>query len=110
MTRAEKIASGRKLGEARRYLGFKRREVSARVGMSPARLGAIERGDREPAGAELERLAGLYEVGPERFEPERPADLEALAPALCERDRAELRRFAGYLRARRPRARKPLSE
>ena len=104
MTRAEKIASGRKLGEARRYLGFQRREVAGRCGMSPARLGAIERGEREPTAEELERLGDLYEVDPGRWDPERPdPDLEALSPALCERDRAELRRFAGYLRARRPR-------
>ena len=102
---------GRKLGSVRRYLGFARAEVAARLGVSRGSLRRIERGRRAPSAAELEGLARLYAVDPGRFEPDRPApDLESLSPALCARDRAELRRFAGYLRARRSRAVRPVSK
>lgn len=101
VARDETAALGPQLREARRYLGFERGEVAARLGMSRGSLRRIERGRRAPTADELESLAGLYAIDPGRFEPDRPEpDLESLSPALCARDRAELRRFAGYLRAR----------
>ena len=93
---------GPRLRDARLYLGFELGEVAARLGMSRGSLRRIERGRRGPPAAELEGLASLYAVDPGHFEPDRSApDLESLASALCARDRAELRRFAGYLRTRR---------
>ena len=105
---AERTALGGKLRTARRYLGFARREVAAHLGVSPRSLAAIERGRRAATAVELERLERLYELDLERFDPDRPrADRVPLSPSVCERDRAELRRFDAYLRAWRRDVRKP---
>ena len=105
---AERTALGSKLRTARRYLGFARREVAAHLGVSLRSLAAIERGRRAATAVEVERLERLYELDLERFDPDRPRpDREPLSPSVCERDRAELRRFDAYLRAWRRDVRKP---
>jgi transcriptional regulator with XRE-family HTH domain len=95
---------GRRLRAARTYLNFAPDYVSRETGVTRARLDEIERGGRAE-GLELKRLARLYGYPTSFF---RGADgvvaeetvqvLTRLGADLTATDRAEIMRFATYLR------------
>lgn len=105
----EREALGRRLGDVRRYLGFKQAEVASHLGIPQRALSEIEAGRRSVSALELARLAKLYELEVDYFTERAPvgADpepdivhLARKATDLSERDREELSRFAAYLKAR----------
>lgn len=117
--RTEKIdreTLGKRLREAREYLGLSQDEVATHLGIPRSALSNIERGQRGVDALELKRLAALYKqpashfTGENEFTSELPADVAHLARAvsgLSEQDRQELSRFADYLRARSAAERSP---
>ena len=100
---------GQRLREAREYLGFSQAEVAQYLGLQRTALSNIERGQRGVEALELKKLATLYKQPVSYFTGESaetsglPKDVEHLARAaagLSESDRAELCRFADYLKTR----------
>jgi transcriptional regulator with XRE-family HTH domain len=105
----ERRQLGRRLREARKYLGLKQDEVAVYLKIPRTALTDIENGQRRVEAIELTRLAKLYRQSVSFFTGEDaaaaalPADVAHLArqaASLSEQDREELRRFADYLRAR----------
>lgn len=101
---------GERLREAREYLGFSQEEVATYLGVSRSALSNIESGQRKVDALELKKLAGLYKrpashfTGEEAQDPTYGEDIAHLArkaSALSADDRAELGRFADFLRARK---------
>ena len=101
---------GDRLREAREYLGFSQEEVAAYLGVSRSALSNIENGSRKVDAFELKKLATLYkrpvthftgEDGEEASFGEDVAHLARKASELSEEDRAELGRFADFLRAKK---------
>lgn len=100
---------GERLREARNYLGLKQDEVAIVVGIPRTALSDIEAGRRRVDAIELSRFARLYkqpvsyftgeDVGAAAFPPD-VAHLARQVAALSPNDRAELGRFAEYLRSR----------
>jgi transcriptional regulator with XRE-family HTH domain len=102
-------AMGDRLREAREYLGFSQEEVANYLGVSRSALSNIETGSRKVEALELKKLASLFKrpithfTGEEGDEPSFGADVAHLArkaSELSEEDRAELGRFADFLRAK----------
>lgn len=102
-------ALGERLKEARRYLGLKQDEVAKYLKIQRTALSEIEAGNRKVEALELNRLAKLYRqpvayfVGDEDAAAGLPIDVAHLARKaadLSQKDRAELGRFAEFLRAR----------
>jgi len=99
-----------RLREAREYLGFSQEEVAAYLEVSRSALSNIESGQRKVEALELKKLARLYkrpasyftadESGGESYG-EDIAHLARKASELSADDRAELGRFADFLRARK---------
>ena len=105
----ERRRLGDRLREARKYLGLKQEEVAAYLKIPRTALTDIENGQRRVEAIELTRLARLYRqsvayfTGEDEASPSLPADVAHLArrvAALSTEDRAELSRFAEYLRSR----------
>lgn len=101
---------GERLREAREYLGFSQEEVATFLGVPRSALSLIEAGQRKVDALELKKLAGLYKrsvgyfTGEESEEILLGADVKHLARKAAELspdDRAELARFADFLRAKR---------
>jgi transcriptional regulator with XRE-family HTH domain len=101
---------GGRLREAREYLGFSQEEVATFLGVSRSALSNIETGQRKVEALELKRLAGLYKRSLSHFTGEEAegvtfeadiAHLARKASELSAADRAELARFADFLRARK---------
>jgi transcriptional regulator with XRE-family HTH domain len=101
---------GERLREAREYLGFSQEEVANYLGVSRSALSNIESGQRKVDALELKKLAGLYKrpvshfTGEEAVNPAYGEDIAHLARKASELsadDRAELGRFADFLRARK---------
>ena len=102
-------ALGRRLREARKYLGLKQEEVATYLKIPRTALTDIENGQRRVEAIELTRLARLYRqsvgflTGEEGagadYTPE-VAHLARAAAQLSPRDREELGRFAEFLRSR----------
>lgn len=98
---------GRRLREARDYAGLSQEFVAARTGLRRTAISDIERGKRQCTGPELRLLATLYGrttdsmLGVEKLEPEDAVmALTRTITALDEGDRAEVLRFAEFLRNR----------
>ena len=100
---------GKRLREARRYLGLKQEEVAAYLKIGRTALTDIESGQRRVEALELTRLARLYRQsvgyfpGEEEVSASLPVDVAHLARRVADLsadDREELARFADYLRSR----------
>jgi transcriptional regulator with XRE-family HTH domain len=105
----DRKAMGDRLREAREYLGFSQEEVATYLGIPRSALSLIEAGTRKVDALELKKLAGLYkrpvayftgEEGEEEYG-EEVAHLARKARELSPEDRAELGRFADFLRAKK---------
>lgn len=100
---------GDRLREARKYLGLKQDEVASYLKIPRTALTDIENGQRKVEAIELTRLAKLYRqsvayfTGEDEAAANLPADVAHLARRVADlsvNDRAELGRFAEYLRSR----------
>ena len=100
---------GARLRESRKYLGLRQEEVAQYLDIPRTALTDIENGNRRVEALELARLARLYRqsvgyfTGDEVVSAGLPADVAHLARRVADlstEDRAELGRFAEYLRAR----------
>lgn len=94
---------GARLREAREYLNLSQQYVADRTGIARSAVSDIERGVRKVDSLELRKLARLYmhPVGHFLGEQEADQNVQALARAvtdLTEQDRAEVMRFAQFLR------------
>lgn len=92
-----------RLREIREYLGLSQQYVADKTGIARSAVSDIERGLRKVDSLELRKLARLYmyPVGYFLGEEEADEDVRALARAvtdLTEDDRAEVVRFAQFLR------------
>jgi transcriptional regulator with XRE-family HTH domain len=101
---------GNRLREAREYLGFSQEEVANYLNVPRTALTSIEAGTRKVDALELKKLASLYkrpvahftgEGVEEQFGDEDVAHLARKARELSPEDRAELGRFADFLRAKK---------
>jgi transcriptional regulator with XRE-family HTH domain len=105
----DRKAMGDRLRDAREYLGFSQEEVAAYLSIPRSALSLIEAGTRKVEALELKKLAGLYKrplayfTGDESEEEygEEVAHLARMARELSPEDRAELGRFADFLRAKK---------
>ena len=104
---------GERLRQSREYLGFSQEEVAAFLGVSRPAVSLIETGQRKVEALELKRLADLYKRPAAYFTGgDAPEDSDSFgqeiahlarkAADLSSEDRAELGRFADFLRARKP--------
>jgi transcriptional regulator with XRE-family HTH domain len=100
---------GRRLREAREYLGFSQSEVADALGLPRPAISRFETGQRKVSVLELARLAALYRRTPDYFidapEPVEDETVTALfraTRALSERDRTQVLRFAEFLRGAGP--------
>jgi transcriptional regulator with XRE-family HTH domain len=104
----EDAALGSRLREAREYVGLKQEEVGRHLSIPRTAVSEMESGKRGVSALELKNLARLYQrpVGWFTGEEEAmalPADVAFLArtvSGLSDNDRAELQRFAEFLRAK----------
>lgn len=99
--RAQLLAT--RLREVREYLGLSQQYVADKTGIARSAVSDIERGMRKVDSLELRKLARLYmyPVGYFLGEEEVDEEVRALARAvtdLTEDDRAEVVRFAQFLR------------
>jgi transcriptional regulator with XRE-family HTH domain len=104
----DRKAMGDRLREAREYLGFSQEEVASYLGVSRSALSNIEAGSRKVDAFELKKLASLYKRPATHFTGEDAASfdedvayLAKKASELTAEDRAELGRFADFLRAKK---------
>ena len=100
-TESQLLAS--RLREVREYLNFSQQYVADKTGVPRSAVSDIEHGRRKVDSLELRKLARLYmyPVGYFLGEEEVGDDVRALARAvtdLAEGDRAEVVRFAQFLR------------
>jgi transcriptional regulator with XRE-family HTH domain len=93
-----------RLREAREAAGLSQEDVAQTLGLPRPAISQIENGHRRVEALELARLAKLYGRPLSAFAYDEPAGakrIEALnrtAAALSEKDRAEVLRFAEFLR------------
>ena len=99
-----------RLREAREYLGFSQDQVATFLGVSRSALSNMETGQRKVEALELKKLAGLYKRSVSHFTGEEGEDvtfdaevahLARKVSELSPDDRAELGRFADFLRAKK---------
>lgn len=102
---------GERLKEAREYVGLKQDDVAKKLGIPRSALSNIEAGTRKVDAIELAQLAKLYQRPVAWFTgedsnstsnkmPEEVAHVARAAAALSQQDRAELARFADFLKSR----------
>jgi transcriptional regulator with XRE-family HTH domain len=102
---------GERLKEAREYVGLKQEDVAKKLGIPRSALSNIEAGSRKVDAIELAQLAKLYQRPVAWFTgedtnsrsnkmPEDVAHVARAAAALSQQDRAELARFADFLKSR----------
>src|SRR5262245_36915842 len=105
----ERVKLGERLREARRYVGLSQEDVAAMLKVPRSAVSEMENGQRRVEAIELRRLAELYRqsvsylTGEDAAAADLPADVAHLArqaSGLSPEDRAELGRFAEYLRAK----------
>jgi transcriptional regulator with XRE-family HTH domain len=100
-----------RLKEAREYVGLKQDDVAKKLGIPRSALSNIEAGTRKVDAIELAQLAKLYQRPVAWFTgedsnntsnkmPEEVAHVARAAAALSKQDRAELARFADFLKSR----------
>lgn len=108
-SRKLRIELGRKLRDARSYVGFTQEEVASALGIPRTSLSELEAGKRRVDVQELSRLSKLYRqpIGDLLDEDDEtstlPVDVMHLARQavdLSDQDRDELKKFAAYLRGR----------
>ena len=106
---SERLKLGERLREAREYLQLSQDEVARALGVPRAAISLIESGQRKVEALELKKFAQIYQrpvnhfTGGNQEKLQLPAEVEHLArkaAALSGRDRAELARFADYLKSR----------
>jgi len=106
MPEADRELLRSRLRQAREYLGLTQEFVAKHTGIPRTAINEIENGKRRVDSLELKRLADVYRYSVAYFlgdeEPtEVPASITALARAtrgLTDADRAEVLRYAEYLR------------
>lgn len=97
---------------ARGYRGYSQEEIAAFLGISRSSVSLMESGDRGVDSLEIKRLSDLYECTVDELltnnSPPNPEDAEIgmvarAASRLSAQDRAEVLRFAQFLRSRKAR-------
>jgi transcriptional regulator with XRE-family HTH domain len=104
----ERLRLAQRLKAARDYLELSQDEVGRALGVPRTAISLIESGQRKVDALELKRLASVYQRSVSYFTGEEsasqlPAEVEHLARKvadLSDRDRAELARFADFLKSR----------
>lgn len=105
----ERAKLGDRLREARHYVGLSQEDVATILKVPRSAISEMENGQRRIEALELKRLAGLYRqtvsylTGDDDGAADLPADVAHLArqaSALSPEDRAELGRFAEFLRSK----------
>lgn len=94
----------RNIRAEREYLGLSQEDVAAVLGVPRPAISSIENGRRKVSSAELAKLATLFGTSSDRLMgavPDEDPSVAALfrtAKALTEHDRAQVLRFAEFLR------------
>jgi transcriptional regulator with XRE-family HTH domain len=103
----EAVKLGKRLKEAREYVGITQEEAAAHLKVRRSAISEMEAGKRGVGALEMKSLAALYERPTAWFtgeiEPPVPEDVAFLARTvsdLSENDRGELANFAEFLRSR----------
>lgn len=103
----EAVQLGKRLKEAREYVGITQEEAAAHLGVRRSAISEMEAGKRGVGALEMKSLAGLYERPTSWFTgeleqqvPENVAFLARTVSDLSENDRDELANFAEFLRSR----------
>ena len=86
---------GRRIGFARRRMGLSQAELSERLGVSPAAVGAYEQGRRSPSAAILVALSRTLGISVEFLLTGKPGDQSELFPAAEYALEAQSRTEAG---------------
>ncbi len=109
MSKKERIEIGKKLKEAREYLGLSQEEAANHLDIPRSAISLLESGQRKVDLIELKKLAALYQrpvsffVGTEEYGLPRISEVEVLQRAakdLSEQDIQEVLKFAEFLKAR----------
>lgn len=105
----EPVELGRRLREAREYLGLSQEQVADHLGIPRPSVSTIEAGKRRITFLELMRLAELYRRPLSFFSGEEEPDLDETTDALfrtaqelSSTDREQVLRFAQFLRTAGP--------
>ena len=103
----EAVKLGKRLKEAREYVGITQEEAAAHLNVRRAAISEMEAGKRGVGALEMKSLAALYERPTAWFTgeveasvPENFAFLARTVSDLSENDRGELANFAEFLRSR----------
>lgn len=101
----DEVKLGRRLKEAREFLGLSQESVSAAMNLPRATISALEGGKRKVSGVELQRFATLYRRDIEFFFRSEPEPEDHLVAALFratkelnEQDREQVLKFAEFLK------------
>jgi transcriptional regulator with XRE-family HTH domain len=104
---SEAVQLGKRLKEAREYVGITQEEAAAHLKVRRSAISEMEAGKRGVGALEMKSLASLYQRPTSWFtgetEQEVPEDVAFLARTvsdLSENDRGELASFAEFLRSR----------
>lgn len=104
---SETVQLGKRLKEAREYVGITQEEAATHLKVRRSAISEMEAGKRGVGALEIKSLAALYERPTSWFtgevEPQVPEDVVFLARTvsdLSENDRGELANFAEFLRSR----------
>ena len=107
VSNAEAALLGKRLREAREYVGITQEQAAAHLAVRRSAISEMEAGKRGVGALEITRLARLYDRPTSWFtgeiEPDVPEDVGFLARTvsdLSENDRNELASFAEFLRSR----------
>ncbi len=102
---SEEERLGRRLKEAREFLGLSQESVAAAMELPRATISAIEAGKRKVGGTELPKFAELYKRTIGFFFEETPQEEDQIAAALFratrdlkDSDREQVLRFAEFLK------------
>ncbi|MFG6439761.1 helix-turn-helix domain-containing protein [Roseateles sp. LKC17W] len=102
---ADRVRLGRRLKEARDYVGLSQEEVAFALSISRPAVGNIESGSRKVEAFELNKLSELYGrtvdyllTGDAPAEDTRVAFLARATKGLSDSDLDELARFAAFLK------------
>ena len=101
----DRVLLGRRLREAREYVGLSQEEVAFSLAVSRPAVGHIESGIRKVEAFELSKLSELYGrtvdyllTGSTPADDTRVAFLARATKGMSERDMDELVRFAAFLK------------
>lgn len=102
---ADRVQLGRRLREAREYVGLSQEDVAFALSVSRPAVGHIESGSRKVEALELNKLSELYGrsvdyflTGGDPTDDKRIAFLARATKGLSEGDLEELARFAAFLK------------